>query len=174
MTERSYYNYGNTARELEPIRRNTQPRRENPYREEPNRQEPRRKSQSNQQVKRSRLQQGVINKAYVTYLVCVVAILGVAFMGYLRMESSNASRSSNITSLQQQLSDLKMENDAALSSIENSVDLDQIKIEASNLGMVYISNSQMIEYQSPTADYVIQYEEIPASGVLAQSDSVTK
>ena len=42
------------------------------------------------------------------------------------------------------------------------------------MGMVYESQGNVVEYKSPTSDYVKQYEEIPKDGVLAQSRDVSK
>ncbi len=169
MSERRYYNYGSTARQMEPLRRSPEPRRP-----EPQRPERRERPQIDTQTRKNRERQEVMNGSYVLFLAVIALILGIAFVYYLSLESSIASRSSNITSLQIEISNLKMENDAALDAIEDSVDLNTVKVQAEQLGMVYISSSQVVEYQSPTADYVIQYEEIPESGVLAQSDSVTQ
>ena len=53
----------------------------------------------------------------------------------------------------------------------DSVNLEEIREKAQEeLGMVYASPEQVIEYQRPSADYVKQYENIPEDGVLAQSD----
>lgn len=169
MQDNRYYNYGNTAREMEPMRRRVdQPRREI---QTPER---RRNPQVTPQIKRNRQREEVVNGRYVAFVLVVAVIVGAAFVYYLNLEAQLASRSSNITSLQLEISDLTMENDAALTVIEESVDLDMIKIEAEALGMSYITSSQVQEYQSPTSDYVIQYEEIPESGILAQSDTVTE
>ena len=35
--------------------------------------------------------------------------------------------------------------------------------------MVYASDSQVIEYDNPTGDYIKQYDQIPEEGVLANS-----
>lgn len=162
---RREYNYGTTARQMEPLRRSPEPRN-------PEQQRPERKRQVSRQTQRNRQRQEVVNGTYIVFISAVTIILGIAFVYYLNLESSIASRSSNITSLQREISDLSMENDAALDAIEDSVDLVTMREKAETLGMVYISNTQVIEYQSPTADYVIQYEEIPNSGVLAESESV--
>lgn len=169
MTEKKYYNYGSTARQLDPVRRYPEPRIPEP-------QQPERKRQPkiDTQTRKNRQRQEVVNGTYVMFILAISIILGTAFIYYLSLESSIASRSSNITSLQMEISDLSMENDAALDAIENSVDLVTIRTKAEEMGMVYITSNQIIEYQSPTADYVIQYEEIPESGVLAQSDSITE
>ena len=53
----------------------------------------------------------------------------------------------------------------------DAVNLDEIREEAQGtLGMVYASADQVIEYNSPSADYVKQYEDIPKDGVIASSD----
>ena len=53
----------------------------------------------------------------------------------------------------------------------DSVNLDEIRERAQNdLGMVYASPDQVIEYENPATDYVKQYEEIPKDGVLARSE----
>ncbi len=169
MQESRYYNYGNTAREMEPMRRRIDEpsrRRQNPERK--------RNPQVTPRVRKNIQREQVINGRYVAFVLAVAVIVGAAFVFYLSLEAQLASRSSNITSLQLEISDLSLENDAAMTAIEDSVDLDMIKLKAENLGMVYITSSRVKGYQSPTADYVIQYEEIPESGILPQSDSVTE
>ena len=53
--------------------------------------------------------------------------------------------------------------------------MDEIREKAMNeLGMVYATSDQVIEYDSPSGDYVKQYEGIPEDGVLAQSDKNAK
>ena len=48
--------------------------------------------------------------------------------------------------------------------------LDEIRDRAqTELGMVYASPEQIVEYENPATDYVRQLEEIPDDGVLAQS-----
>ena len=60
-------------------------------------------------------------------------------------------------------------------SVMDSVNLDEIREKAMNeLGMVYATSDQVIEYESPSGDYVKQYEGIPEDGVLAQSDKNAK
>ena len=53
----------------------------------------------------------------------------------------------------------------------DAVDVEAVKKTAQEeLGMVYASPDQVVEYESPSADYVKQYENIPEDGVLARSD----
>ncbi|MFI3207625.1 MAG: hypothetical protein R3Y40_00685 [Eubacteriales bacterium] len=161
--DRQAYIYGNTVRQTEPLRRS--PERE--PREIPNK-------KASQQVKRNRKRVESMDLSYVLFLTGTAMIIVFACVAYLNLQSTISARSSNITSLQREISDLSMENDAALDAIEDSVDLETIKIRAAALGMVYLENSQVVEYSSTTAEYVKQYEEIPESGILAYSDEVTE
>lgn len=84
------------------------------------------------------------------------------------------SRSENISALQEELADLTEENDTAYNAAEDSVNLEEIRDKAMNeMGMVYASQGNVIEYKSPTSDYVKQYSDIPSDGVLAKSKDVT-
>ena len=77
--------------------------------------------------------------------------------------------------MQKELADLKEQNNTKYNSVMDSVNLDEIREKAMNeLGMVYATSDQVIEYDSPSGDYVKQYEGIPEDGVLAQSDKNAK
>ena len=85
------------------------------------------------------------------------------------------SRSENITALQQELTDLTEANDTAYNAATDSVNLEEVRSKAMNeLGMVYAAQGTVIEYDSPTSDYVKQYSDIPKDGVLAQSKNVKR
>ena len=72
--------------------------------------------------------------------------------------------------MQKELANLKEENNAKFNAVMDSVNLDEIRDRAQNqLGMVYASPEQIVEYDNPATDYVKQFEEIPDDGVLAQS-----
>ena len=74
--------------------------------------------------------------------------------------------------MQEELAQLKEENTTRENAVLDSVNLDEIRDKAQNeLGMVYASQDQIINYEDPAADYVKQYVDIPESGVLAQSDN---
>ncbi len=63
-------------------------------------------------------------------------------------------------SLQKELADLKEQNKTKYNSVMDSVNLDEIREKAMNeLGMVYATSDQVIEYEIPSGDYVKQYEE---------------
>lgn len=103
--------------------------------------------------------------------VCAVFICVV----YLQLQSELVQRSENITALQEELSDLTEANDTAYNAAVDSVNLQEIRDKAMNeLGMVYAANGNVVEYDSPTSDYVKQYNEIPSDGILAKSKDVSK
>lgn len=157
----SEYQYGNTVRKVEPLRTPE-------YKPEPKTKEGQ-KTVASPQTKKNRRRAEVIDFSYAIFLAASVVVIVAACVMYLQLQSSISTRSLNITSLQMQISDLTIENDAALSSIENSIDLGMVKERATELGMVYIDKSQVVEYESPTTNYIKQYEEIPESGILAYS-----
>ena len=101
--------------------------------------------------------------------VCAVFICVM----YLRLQADVLNRADQITALQRELTDLKESNDTAHQEAEDSVNLETVREKAMNeMGMVYESQGKVIHYQSPTSDYVKQYDNIPEDGVLAQSKDV--
>ena len=55
------------------------------------------------------------------------------------------------------------------------MNLETVRNRAMNeMGMVYEAQGTVIEYDSPTSDYVKQYSDIPESGVLAKSADVSE
>ena len=67
-----------------------------------------------------------------------------------------------IVSLEEDLTALTKENDAAYNLINTAYDLNYVyQVAVEELGMVYPNNNTVIPYQRSEQDYVIQYEEIP-------------
>lgn len=154
---RQMYVYGNAVPKpaYEPDRRETKPVR-------------RRKVSS--QVKQNRRQAMGINKAYVVFLSFAAVLMLIVCVNYVELRSELTSRSKNITALQEKLVTLNEENTTKYNSILDAVNLEEVREKALNeLGMVYASDSQVIEYDNPTGDYIKQYDQIPEEGVLANS-----
>ena len=131
--------------------------------------------QTSSQVKKNRRRALDMSPIYTGFLtvaaVCAVFICVV----YLQLQSELVQRSENITALQEELSDLTEANDTAYNAAADSVNLQGIRDKAMNeLGMVYAANGNVVEYDSPTSDYVKQYNEIPSDGILAKSKDVSK
>lgn len=161
---RNTYIYGNTVRQAEvmPRRRDWE-------------EEPRRQKKTSHQVRKNRKQALHMNPAYVAFLtVAAVAVL-VVCVWYLQVRAELTSRSRNITALQQELAHEKEENTTRYNAIIDSVNLEDVREKAMNeLGMVYANQEQIVAYQNPVNDYVKQYQGIPESGILAQSDKIEK
>lgn len=156
-TARQTYVYGNVVTKpvYEPERRREQPERQKPV---------------SRQVKKNRRQAMHMNPGYVMFLAVAAVMALIVCVNYVQLQSKITSRSKNITALQEELADMKEENNTRYNSVMDSVNLEEIRDRAQNdLGMVYASSEQVVEYTSPSADYVKQYENIPEDGVLAQS-----
>lgn len=123
------------------------------------------------QVKRNRRKALRVNQGYVVFLGIAAILALIVCVNYIQLQSKLTSHSKNITAMQEELADLKEENNTRYNAVMDSVNLDEIREKAQKeLGMVYASSDQVVEYQSPSSDYVKQYEDIPEDGVLAQSD----
>ncbi len=150
------YVYGNVAVEGEPGYHEQSP-------EKP-------KKKVSKQVLKNRKQALHMNSAYVIFLTVAAVMAVIVCVNYVKLQSRITDRSKNITAMQKELANLKEENNAKFNAVMDSVNLDEIRDRAQNqLGMVYASPEQIVEYDNPATDYVKQFEEIPDDGVLAQS-----
>ena len=156
-TNRGMYVDGNTVRRLAEVpERKRQPGRQNPGRQQTNRnrrvqaspaQVPRQKHQLSKEAQKNR------QKAI---LFCSVK--------YLRYKSEITAKMSTVASLEEELADLKEDNDAYYSQVTSNVDLNKIKqIALGRLGMKYPSDDQTVTYSTSGNSYVRQYQDIPDS-----------
>ena len=77
-------------------------------------------------------------------------------------QSSVTARLNHIESLEESIEKLKGDNDALLTRINTSVDLDYVyKVATEELGMVYANKDQVRLYNKTESEYVRQYEDIP-------------
>ena len=128
---------------------------------------PKRKKNVSRRVSQNRKKALAMNRAYVTFLAVAAIFALILCVNYVQMQSRITSHSKEVSSLQKELADLKEQNNTKYNSVMDSVNLDE-------LGMVYATSDQVIEYDRPSGDYVKQYEGIPEDGVLAQSDKNAK
>ena len=133
---------------------------------------PRRARKLSTQVKRNRRNAQKMNKAYLVFLAVAAVIPLIVCVNYIKLQSSITSRTESITELQEELANLKESNNTKYNSIMDSVNLEDISKKAQEeLGMVPASSDEIVNYDGPSTNYVDQKEEIPESGVLAQSDN---
>ena len=112
-----------------------------------------------------------MSPGYVIFLAVAAILALVVCVNYVQLQSRLTSRSKAISAMQEELADMKEENNTKYNAVMDSVNLDEIRDKAQNeLGMVYANSDQIVEYDNPASDYVKQYEDIPEDGILAQSD----
>lgn len=139
---------------------------------EPKRQyeEPKRRKSTSSQVRRNRKKALHMSPGYVLFLTAAAVIALVVCINYVQLQARITSSSKNITVMQEELAELREENNTRYNAVMNTVNLEEVRKKAVKLGMQYATADQIVGYESPSADYVKQYERIPESGVLAQSD----
>lgn len=129
------------------------------------------KKKVSRQVQKNRKKALRMSPGYVVFLSTAAILALVICVNYVKLQSRMTGYSKNITALQKELADQREENHTKYNAVMDSVNLEEIREKAQKeLGMVYASPEQVVEYQRPSADYVKQYEDIPEDGVLAQSD----
>lgn len=124
-------------------------------------QEPPRKRLSNA-ARKNREKAFYMNLPYVAFLASALVIMGVVLADYIKLQSEITSTVKNISKLESELNDLKLENDEMYSRITSSVDLEEIRrIAIGELGMSYAKEGQIINYSVDGSDYVRQFTDIP-------------
>ena len=90
-----------------------------------------------------------------------VAFLAAATVVYL--QSDVTTRMANIASIESQIAEVKADNVAAEKRLETTMNLDQIKEAAKNLGLIMPGSEQVRYYSVENSDYMNQYGEIPSN-----------
>lgn len=139
---------------------------------EPKRQyeEPSREKRTSRQVRKNRKKALQMSPGYVMFLTVAAVIALVVCINYVQLQARITSSSKSITAMQEELAELKEENNTRYNAVMDSVNLEEVREKADKLGMVYATADQIVGYESPSSDTVKQYESIPENGVLAQSD----
>lgn len=164
IDRRSAYVYGNAV---------PKPSYEPEHRQERSPSEP--KKRTSARVRQNRRRARSMNRAYMIFLTCASVVALIVCINYIKLQSSITSRTENITKLQEELAQMKETNTTKYNSVMDSVNLEEISKKAQeDLGMVPASSDEIVTYDSPATDYVDQKEDVPDSGVLAQSDDNTK
>ena len=173
-TNRGTYVDGNTVRRLAEVpERTRQPGRQNPGRQQTNRnrrvqaspaQVPKQKRQVSQEAQKNRQKATAMNWGFVAFLAVVCVAILFCSVKYLRYKSEITAKMSTVASLEEELADLKEDNDAYYSQVTSNVDLNKIKqIALGRLGMKYPSDDQTVTYSTSGNSYVRQYQDIPDS-----------
>lgn len=147
--QKELYIYGNTVRQLQVERKPEIERREDRQRE------------YNQRRRKDKEYVNSMNRGYVMFLVGMATVVFAA-MGYFLVLSANISANQKaVADLNSQTIDLKADNDDYERRIERSVNIDEIRrIAIEELGMVYPSQEQIVNYEYEESDYVRQYSDV--------------
>ena len=122
--------------------------------------EPRRQLSAETRKNREKAYQ--MNLGYVAFLVFAMIIAGYVLIGYIKVQAEMTTQVESIASLESQLNSLRLTNDEELTRINSSIDLEEIKrIAIGELGMVYPTEGQIVQYTNEGSDYVRQMEDIP-------------
>lgn len=158
-----FYVYGSTVRQAEPV-----PQRMPKAR-------PQQPKRTSSQVVKNRNRARSISPVYAVFLAAATLCAVFVCIMYLSLQSDVMSRSEHVSQLQEQLADLTEANDTLYNSAADSVNLETVREKAmKEMGMVYAAEGTVIEYESPSGDYVKQYSDIPESGVLARSSDASE
>lgn len=148
--KRELYIYGNTVRELQVERNPSIEREEKGQRE------------YNQRRRSDRDYVTSMNKGYVMFLVFVAASVFIAMGSFLMLSAKVSSSRDSITEVKGKIIDLKAKNDDYERRLERSINVDEIRrIATEELGMIYPSNDQVVNYEYEESDFVRQYSDVP-------------
>ena len=105
-----------------------------------------------------------MNWGFVVFLAVVCTAILFCSVNYLRYKSEITAKMRSVANLEEELAQLKEDNDAYYSQVTSNVDLNQIKKTAiGRLGMRYPSDDQTVSYSTSGNSYVRQYQDVPDS-----------
>jgi cell division protein FtsL len=149
VRETSTYQYGNTVRQLQVV-----PKQHDASELD--------KPKLSNHTRKNREKALYMNFGYVMFLAIAVVVTLLVCISYLQLQAQMTGKVKNISSLEQEVADLKSDNDETYNRITNSVDLAYIKkVALEEIGMVYASKDQVVLYDNKESDYVRQYNDIP-------------
>ena len=175
---RGMYVEGNTVRRIAEV----PDRRRQPGRQQPGRRKqtdrnrrsvqaapapaavPKQKRQLSEAAQKNRQKATAMNWGFVVFLAVVCTAILFCSVNYLRYKSEITARMRSVANLEEELAQLKEDNDAYYSQVTSNVDLNKIKKTAiGHLGMRYPSDDQTVSYSTSGNSYVRQYQDVPDS-----------
>ena len=126
---------------------------------------PRRKNGNVAQDRRIEENRARATRVGGVFTLLIAAAIGVMLFtctNYVSLINTKSTNAGKISTLQAQLEELKIENDQKELSIDTSIDYEYIyNVAVEELGMVYASEDQIINYKSGESEYVMQFKDIP-------------
>ena len=137
---------------------------------QPQRQPARRPDETNkinerQAIKHNKEKAKVLNPGYVFFLSVMTICMFVVLSYYMQLHFQASTQMTKIVSLESQVAELKLDNDARYMRAQGKIPLTTIRQRATaELGLVYPTEKQIVYYNVDKADFMEQYKDIPTSG----------
>lgn len=142
----SNYNYGNTARKLNVVREEQESRQ----------------SKTARNIARNRERALGTDWIYAAFILVAIIVTANILINYIGLQSDITMSVKSISSMEQELNSLTLDNDETYNRILREIDLEEIKqIAIQELGMQYAEEGQVIIIEEGNSDYVKQLEELP-------------
>ena len=107
----------------------------------------------------------VMNPGYVIFLSVMTITMFVVLSYYMQLHFQANVQMHKIVSLESQVAELKLDNDARYMRAQGKIPLTTIRQRATTeLAMIYPAENQIVYYNVDKADFMEQYEDIPNSG----------
>lgn len=120
-------------------------------------------------VKRNQRRAMKLGVGYISFFAGAVAVALFVCFQYLGIQADLDQKTRQIENLRTEITNLKEKNTSEYNFIANSVNLDEIRDRAEELGMVYADDSQIVKYQSAGDQEIKQYASIPKDGSVADN-----
>jgi len=115
-----------------------------------------------QQARQNRQKESHMSLGTIAFYLSVMCVAAAVLCIYINMQSANTVLAREISTLENQVNSLKLENDETYSRIMSSVNMEEIKANAiGNLGMQYAQEGQIVTVEKAANDYVHQYIDMP-------------
>ncbi len=114
-------------------------------------------------AKRNRQKALSMNLGYVVFLTAATVVCFAVCIMFIHVQADITARMADIASLETQISEVKADNTAAEKRLETTMNLDQVKAAAAEMGLAYPSGEQIQYYTVENDDYMNQYGEIPSN-----------
>ena len=133
------YVYGNTARRLVVQRQFEEPKRRN----------------VSNQARKNRERAKHMSLGYIAFLIAAFSVSAMILISYIQLNAELITLNEEISAQEKLLNELRIDNTEALTRIESSIDLEEIKrVAIQELGMTYPVEGQIVAYEGVTYDYV--------------------
>ncbi len=101
-----------------------------------------------------------MGRGYIAFLTMATIACFAVCLTVIHFQSSVSEHMSVISDMEAELSNQKSANDLAESRLETSMTLDEVKVRAQEMGLVYPSTSQIQYFTVESSDYMNQYTDV--------------